>query len=75
MAHKTYNRVRRFLKHSVLYLLPILLFDNTIGCSVNTDYVKVPIFPDFPTIYSDFMLIRQFDQVKSQPSHRLNTIL
>jgi len=45
------------------------------GYSVNTDYVKVPIFPDFaenfPDFSPDFMHIRQFDVVKSQLSHGL----
>jgi len=42
------------------------------GCSVNTDYVKVPIFPRFSYYISRFyVIIRQFDLVKFQLSHGL----
>jgi len=44
----------------------VVLMINRGGCGINTDYVKIPIFPRFTYDIYDFMQISQFDIVKSQ---------
>jgi len=86
-ATKSNNPMKELIEHPAIKILElrseifqqvIYYFGNRSEFNVNTDYVKVPIFPDFvdnfpnfPIIFPDFVQIKQFVLVKSQLSHGL----